>query len=106
MQNLDSKLEEKIKLFSLSDQFLELKKLIREILVRNRTLEKENVKLREMLGTKVEPETVQRLEEQIRVLKEREELVKKKIKRLAVKLEKLELLDKDLDEEEEEPKDI
>lgn len=99
MLDYDNEILKKLKIFQLNEIILELRKLVRELIQRNRILEKENFKLKELLGTKVEPERVKELEEQLRVLKEREELVKKKIKRLVVKLEKLELLDQEADEE-------
>lgn len=99
MPDYESEHTKQPKIFQLFPLVIEVRKLVRVLIQQNHLLLKENHRLKEMLGTKIEPERVKELERELERLKEREEKVRKKIKRLVVKLEKLELLDKDFEEE-------
>ncbi len=86
----------------LKNAVINLKSLVNELVLRNKQLERENLRLRQLTEKAADPEEISAFKSQIEFYRNREIKVRKKLNRLIVKLEKLELLDAEETAEKEE----
>ena len=75
-----------------------LKKLITELILSNKKLDRENFNLKKELDARIEPEEVNDFKKQLEFYQEREALLKKKVNRLIKRLDNLEIFDAEEEE--------